>query len=226
MIGLEETTMPTPERQQAIEVNTRSHLKIDEVVAILQAARDESARDWAMFTVCFRHAFRSAEVASLRWSDIDQIAGMMTVQRLKGGMRTIQPVFRAKGAPVLDEMFALKAWRKEQNPQPGNPYVFTTQKSVAHIRRETVSRLFRHYAERASTIRASRGERPIPECCWHVHSLRHSMITIMVNTKGVDVFDAKALAGHTKIESTLRYAWQDQRKACEEAERSIIESLA
>jgi integrase len=125
--------MLTPERQQAVEVNSRSHLTMDELIDVLQMAKDESVRDWAMFVVCFRHAFRSAEVASLRWSDIDWANGTLSVRRLKGGMFTEQPLFRTKGSPVLDEVAALKAWRGEREERPGNPYIFTTQKSAAHI---------------------------------------------------------------------------------------------
>jgi integrase len=218
--------MLTPERQQAVEVNSRSHLTMDELIDVLQTAKDESVRDWAMFVVCFRHAFRSAEVASLRWSDIDWANGTLSVRRLKGGMFTEQPLFRTKGSPVLDEVAALKAWRGEREERPGNPYIFTTQKSAAHIRRETVSRLFHYYAEKTSASRVAHGKKPVPESCWHVHILRHTRATIMANTKGIDIFDVKALLGHTQIASTFRYSHHDQRKACDEAERSIVEALA
>jgi integrase len=214
------------ERQQARDVNNRSHLTMDELLDVMTAAKNESVRDWAIFCVTFRHALRSAEVAGLRWSDINFANGTLSLQRLKGRMFTEQSLFRTKGSPVLDEIQALKSWRQLQGVSDGNPYVFTTQKSAAHIRRETVSRLFRYYAQKASANRVSRGRKPIPESCWHVHILRHTRITIMVNTPGVDLFDAKALAGHTNIASTLKYSHHDMRKACFEAERSIVEALA
>jgi integrase len=214
------------ERQQARDVNNRSHLTMEELLDVMNTAKAESVRDWAIFCVTFRHALRSAEVAALRWSDINFANGTLSLQRLKGGMFTEQSLFKTKGSPALDEIQALKAWRNEQGPSSGNPYVFTTQKSSAHIRRETVSRLFRYYAEKTSANRVKQGKKPIPESCWHVHILRHTRITIMVNTPGVDLFDCKALAGHTNYASTLKYAHHDQRKACLEAERSIVEALA
>jgi type 1 fimbriae regulatory protein FimB len=214
------------ERQQAKDVNNRSHLTIEEVMDVLQTAKNESVRDWAMLVVCFRHALRSAEVAGLRWEDIDFANGTLSLQRLKGGLYTEQPLFKTKGCPVLDEVAALKAWRNEQTESQGNPYVFTTQKSAAHISRETISRLFKMYAEKASAWRVSRGKKPIPESCQHVHILRHTRATLMANTPGVNIYDVKAVLGHAQISSTMRYAHHDQRKACDEAERSIIEALA
>ena len=214
------------ERQQANDVNNRSHLTMDELLDVLQTAKAESIRDWAIFVVCFRHALRSAEVAGLRWSDVDFHNGTLSLQRLKGGLYTEQTLFKTKGSPVLDEVAALKAWRNEQGERDGNPFVFTTQKSSAHISRETVSRLFTQYAEQASASRVARGKKAIPESCQHVHILRHTRATLMANTQGVNIYDVKALLGHANISSTMRYAHHDQRKACDEAERSIVEALA
>jgi integrase len=59
------------ERQQARDVNNRSHLTMEELLDVMNTAKAESVRDWAMFCVTFRHALRSAEVAALRWSDIN-----------------------------------------------------------------------------------------------------------------------------------------------------------
>jgi integrase len=218
--------MTTSEKRQALDVNSRTHLEMDELLSILDLAKQASVRDWTLFVVCFRHALRSAEVAELRWSDIDWASQTLTVQRKKGGMLTSQPINRMRGEPLLDEQRALKTWREEQPQQPGNDFIFTTQKSTGHIARETVSRLFRSYAEQASRVRVEQGLAPIPEACFHVHVLRHTRATIMANTRGVDIFDVKALLGHSQIASTMRYAHHDQRKACSEAERSLVEALA
>jgi integrase len=214
------------ERQQAKDINNRSHLEMDELLDVLEAAKTESVRDWAMFTVGFRHALRSAEIAELKWDNVDFKNGTMSISRKKNGLHTEQSLFRTKGCPVLDEVSALKAWRNEQPETQGNDYVFTTQKASAHIRRETVSRLFKMYAQKASANRVARGKKPIPESCQHVHIIRHTRATMMANTPGINIYDVKGLLGHSSIGSTMRYAHHDQRKVCDEAERSIVEALA
>jgi len=214
------------ERTQATEISNRDVLKLDEVIDILKIAKENSIRDWTLLCVCFRHALRSAEVAELKWSDIDWQSMTLTVQRKKGGMRTEQQLFRTKGEPILDEVAALKAWKSQRPEQVGNDFIFTTQKSSSHIRRETVTRMFRDYSEQASQLRTQAGRAPIPSSCFHIHALRHARATLMANTPGVEIWDVKALLGHATIQATTIYCRHDMRKACSEAERSVVEALA
>ena len=62
-----------------------------------------------MLIVCFQHALRASEVISLRLGDIDWRNMEITIQRLKGSLRTTQPLFRMRGRPCMDEVSALRS---------------------------------------------------------------------------------------------------------------------
>ena len=78
-----------------------AHLTPEETLAVLQAAREHSRRDWAMILVTYRHGLRASEVCGLRLGDVDLKDGAISIQRLKGSMRTVQPLYAHRGQPLL-----------------------------------------------------------------------------------------------------------------------------
>ncbi|MGE0407457.1 MAG: tyrosine-type recombinase/integrase, partial [Candidatus Korobacteraceae bacterium] len=66
------------------------HLTRDELHSLLHHARAESERDWLMILVAFWHGLRASEVTKLERSQIAD--GFLTVQRLKGSLKTTQPL--------------------------------------------------------------------------------------------------------------------------------------
>jgi integrase len=85
------------------------HLTPEELLAMLKTARARGARDWAMILLAYRHGLRASEVCDLKMADVDLKAGSLSIWRLKGSLHTVQPLYRHKGQPLLDEIAALRS---------------------------------------------------------------------------------------------------------------------
>jgi len=77
-------------------------LSQDEILKVLKAASD-SARDLAMILIAFRHGMRASEVCGLEVKDVDIKNGEITIRRLKGSLKTTQPLADLQGQPLLSE---------------------------------------------------------------------------------------------------------------------------
>ncbi len=86
-----------------------AYFSTEDVLLVLKAAREYSVRDWAMVLLAYRHGLRASEVCGLKLADIDLKAGSISIWRLKGSLSTLQPLYRHRGQPLLDEMSALQA---------------------------------------------------------------------------------------------------------------------
>src|ERR1700688_5059853 len=84
--------------------STMAYLSPEEVLAVLNAARAHSVRDWAMVLVAYRHGLRASEVCGLKLSDMNLKDQTIRVARLKGSMLTTQPLMPHRGQPLLDEV--------------------------------------------------------------------------------------------------------------------------
>ncbi len=182
---------PRPARRSAPR-NTMSHLTPHELLAVLRAAREHSTRDWAMILMAYRHGLRASEVCGLAMDDLDLKNRAVTLRRLKGSMKTVQPLYEHRGQPLLDEVVALRAWLKQRRAD-GSRYVFTSQKG-GRLDRTQFFRLFQRYAEVAG-LPAEKG---------HPHCLKHSLGTHLV-TGNVNLALVKQALGHRSITSTMKY---------------------
>lgn len=187
------------EDNQAARSNSLKHLTEGELLDVFETARRRSSRDHAMLIVCFQHALRASELISLRLGDINWRNMEITIQRLKGSLKTTQPLFRMRGRPCMDEVFALRTWLNDRPRDSGSDLVSVSQKG--RFNRNTVNRIFAKYCRLASEARVSRGEQPISESCWHIHALKHSRVTSVVGK--MDLYLVKLLAGHAALSSTL-----------------------
>ncbi len=185
------------------------HLTADEVVAVLKAARAVSVRDWAAILVAFKHGMRASEVCSLKMADVDMASEAVTIRRLKGSMTTVQPLYRHKGQPLLDEIGALRAWLKAR-PDDGSDYVFTSQKG-GRLHRSQFFRLFRGYALAAGLS---------PEKA-HPHALKHSLASYLV-ASNTNLALVKQALGHKSIGSTMQYVGVSDRQAAEAAQVAFM----
>ena len=164
-------------------------LEPKELLAILKAARGRSIRDWAILLVGYRHAMRAQELSNLRLADVDLKTGSITVNRCKGSMKSIQPLEKRAGQPLLDEPKALRLWLEQR--QDDKDYVFTSQKGGS-LTTNAIWRLFQTVAEDAGIEGRS------------VHSLKHSRVSHLL-AGGSPISDVRQAAGHRALSSTLRY---------------------
>src|SRR5260370_37881351 len=95
----------------------------EEVRKVLKVG-SESKRNHAMILLAYRHGMRASEVCNLKLSDVDLKNGEITIRRLKGSLKTVQPLSDMPGQPLLSERRALRAWLADRHDPP--EYVFTS----------------------------------------------------------------------------------------------------
>jgi type 1 fimbriae regulatory protein FimB len=172
--------------------NSMTFLTPAEVLAVLRTAKQSRVRDWAMILLAYRHGFRASEVCSLQLADVDLKNQSVVVQRLKGSLKTTQPLYPHRGMPLLDEPTALGAWMK-QRPDDGSPFLFVSQKG-GRLSRSAFFRAFQAIAEAAG----------LPVEKRHPHCLKHSLASHLV-ASNVNLALVKQALGHRSISSTLQY---------------------
>lgn len=164
-----------------------------QLLALLSAARAHSERDWLMILIAFSHGLRASEVVALQRDDIAD--GHITVARLKGSLRTVQPLVRDEN-PLLDEHPALFAFAH------GKQRLFP-------IHRQHFWRLMQRYASAAG----------IPERLRHPHILKHTIALQTIRTAGIE--NVRQYLGHKSMSSTGAYL----KKSDAEASAAIGEAL-
>jgi integrase len=122
------------------------HLTPEELLSVLRTARSRSSRDWPMILLVYPHRPQASEAGDLKMTDADLGAGSLSTRRLKGSLHSVQPLYRHKGQPLVNEIAALRAWPREREPD-GSDYLFLTQKGgKLHW-----SRFFRVFQDRSET---------------------------------------------------------------------------
>lgn len=148
--------------------------------SVLKTARAASERDFLMILLAYRHGLRASEVCALRTTAV--AGGFLTVARLKGSRKTIQPLSPSDN-PLLDERTAIAEYLKAV---PKGARLFP-------ITREHFTRLFKRYAEAAG----------IPSHLAHVHSCKHAVAYEMVSR--IPINDLQQFLGHKSLNSTGYY---------------------
>src|SRR6266849_861319 len=88
-------------------------LSRDELRALLEAAKAHRERDWLMILIAFHHGLRASEVAGITADNV--IDGHLTIQRLKGSMKTTQPLVRSCD-PLFDVLATLLDYALTSTP--------------------------------------------------------------------------------------------------------------
>jgi integrase len=155
-------------------------LSKDELLALLGAAKEKRERDWLMILVAFSHGLRASEVTGFKRDAVKD--GYLTVHRLKGSLRTTQPLVEHPN-PLLDEKEALIEYAaKSSLNQP-----------VFKVSRSQFFRLVQRYAKAAN----------IPAHKRHPHVLKHSIAMQTIQSAGIE--NVRQYLGHKSIASTGAY---------------------
>lgn len=205
-------TMPVRKKTQKTKRNAMTFLTPDEILAVLRVAKERSARDHAMILLAYKHGLRASEATGLRLSNIDLKNQQLEIERLKGSLRTVQPLSGHKGnnRSLYDEIVVLKRYLADRR-EDGSGYLFLSQKGGS-LDRSQFHRIFRSIALAAGVS---------PEKA-HPHSLKHSRATHLISTN-TNLMAVKQLLGHKSISSTVQYVGISDQQAADAAKRADAE---
>jgi integrase/recombinase XerD len=158
------------------------HLSRDQLRALLSEARAARERDWVLFLVSFWHGLRATEAISLTSANFTD--GFLTVQRLKGSLRTTQPLVEDPDE-LLNEHAAIESWIRKQGSDRGA--------RLFPISRVQFFRLMRRYGRAAG----------LPQHLCHPHVLKHSIAMQSIRQAGIE--NVRQYLGHKSISSTGEY---------------------
>ena len=170
-------------------------LSKDELNALLTVAYADSKRNWLMFVVTYWHGLRASETVGLKVADIN--GGFIDVQRLKGSMRTVQPLVE-HADPLLNEKAALLEFIQGMH----------REQKVFSVTRKTFWALFQKYGALAG----------LPQHKRHPHCLKHSIAIHSIAKAGVE--NVRQYLGHRSLNSTgayLRKSDEEASAACQSA---------
>lgn len=170
-----------------------------ELLKVLEVA-SESPRNHAMILLQFKHGMRASEVCNLKLSDVDLENGEITIRRLKGSLKTTQPLLDIPKQPLLSEKRVLREYLKVR-PAVDHDALFVSRMG-GPLDRTAYFRVFQQIARRAG----------LPKSKWHNHVLKHSCATILLEG-GADIRVVKQTLGHKSLVSTGIYLELDDRRA-------------
>ena len=159
-----------------------SVLSADEVVKFLEAVSSLKAR--VALTTAYAAGLRVSEVAALKICDIDSRRMVLRIERGKGGKERYAMLSETL-LGILREYWRLA--RPRPFLFPGRPTDTPIEPSVLHA------------ACRLATTAAGLDKHV------SVHVLRHSFATHLLES-GVDIRIIQVLLGHSRLETTTRYA--------------------
>lgn len=175
----------------------KANLTRDELTNLLRAARAHRERDWLMILLAFNHGLRASEVVNLQGDNVRD--GFLTVQRLKGSLKTVQPLMEHAN-PLLNEKEALFAFVQKTS---GNQRLFP-------ITRQHFWRLIQRYAKAAGIAKHKA----------HPHCLKHTIAMQVIHAAGIE--NTRQWLGHKNISSTGAYL----KVSDEDAARAVRGALA
>jgi site-specific recombinase XerD len=161
-----------------------------------------------MILLAYRHGLRTSEVCTLKLDDVSH--GSLSVQRVKGCLKTVQPLEGHPSEPLLDEVAAIKKWLKER-PSNDSRFLFTSRKGGA-VHKTQFFRIFQAIAEKAGV--------PAPKR--HPRILKYSLAAHLLS-RNVDLALLHHVLGHRSIDTTLRYIKTTDQQAASAVREAITE---
>ena len=170
------------------------HLSKFEIKSLLSKVPKEWQR--LMLLVTYYHGLRISETLSLEKEDIRD--GFISVQRLKGSLKTVQP-YIINDDPELDESKRLSELY----------HILKPKEKLFPITRFGVHKLIQSAGSKAG----------IPKHLLHAHALKHSIAMQTIHTAGIE--NVRQWLGHRSIASTGEYL----RVSDEEAAKHVAAAM-
>ena len=153
-----------------------------------------------MILLAFWHGLRASEVVGITRDAIQD--GYLTVQRLKGSQRTVQPLI-SHPEPLLSEKDPLLEYIQ---------FLHENQR-VFPVTRRTFQRIVERAADTAK----------IPRHLAHPHILKHSIAMQVIQSAGIE--NTRQWLGHKSISSTGEYLKVSDADAAASVQRALGGSL-
>lgn len=153
--------------------------EIDQVLALLAAARAESETDWLMLAVAFLFALRAHEVVRIKGDDV--IDGYLTVRRGKKSKPVRRPI-----PNLANELFSIRKPLLLLARKQGSKKLFP-------ISTRTLQRRVHKYGELAG----------LPDLLSHPHTLKHSILTYLAQF--MPLHELQQISGHRDLDSLQVY---------------------
>jgi integrase len=160
----------------------------EELLALLKAAKEHCERDWLMLLVTFSHGLRVSETIGLRRDHFRD--GHLTVKRLKGSLRTVQPLLTNENE-LLDERTAISRYLQ----------TLSVKEHLFPITRFGFDWIVKRHCATAG-ITAHKA---------HAHVLKHTCAMLSIHKAGIE--NVRQYLGHRSIASTGAYLRVDDSAA-------------
>jgi integrase/recombinase XerD len=136
---------------------------------------------------------RVSEVVKLKVKHIDSALGVIRVEQSKG-KKDRQVMLSPETLDLLREWWKVRSKKYDRGVPVAERWLFPGRRKGLHLTPRQLNRLFHEAADTAGITKAV-----------NLHALRHSFATHLYD-RGVDIRMIQALLGHTKLETTARYA--------------------
>ncbi|MHC4060365.1 MAG: tyrosine-type recombinase/integrase, partial [Planctomycetota bacterium] len=156
--------------------------------ALIQACPDHLGR---IIIVALGAGLRRGELLALQWEQVNFDLGVITIERSKSG--------RIRHVPMTKAVYETL---EEIAQETGHVFTFKG-KSITTVRRSFATAIRRVNRKAAEDKKA--GREAVKIGAFRFHDLRHTFVTDLF-LKGGNPADIQALAGHSDIKTTMRYA--------------------
>lgn len=171
------------------------HLSREQLLSVLAAAKESREDDWILILVAFWHGLRASEAVKLTPEHF--VDGFLSVQRLKGSLRTVQPLVEDEH-PLLNERSAVEGLlSRHTDAHAGDG----RRERLFPLSRFQFFRLVRRYGRQAG----------LPQHLCHPHVLKHSIAMQTIRSAGIE--NVRQYLGHKSISSTGEYLKVDDQAA-------------
>ena len=161
-----------------------SKMQVQQIAEAIRKGSRNPVRDELMVWMAFYHGLRVSELVAMRWQQITLKPPQIAIQRLKGGIDSVHPIFDRR------ELTLLRKLHREQG-EPNQGFIFLNERGNP-VSVNGFQQMFRKFSKLATGI------------IWNAHALRHGCGTSMIEA-GYPVRTVQLWLGHANIQNTLKY---------------------
>jgi integrase len=173
------------------------YLKKEELRNLMEVAHKHNERYHLALLVALWHGLRISELINIRGTDVDTKQGTLIVQRLKGSLKTTQPI-HVDADPLFDESPILALAKEKKGLR------------LFEVTRQNFDLLIKKYGREAG----------IHEDKLHMHALKHSIAMILWDATH-SLGQVRSFLGHKAASSTMAYLVEADAQVAQKALANI-----